>query len=570
MTSRLDPRRVSGLLAKLAIVTFLAIGMFVYGLAVGRFEIFPYQQVVSLRDDLLYRFGGSLARLTAGRDGGAGRTLHVSTNLTPLVISTYSFAGRLDGFGGGLAEIGGRVLGVDRAGVFFRYDRAGEITVLPVALPTNELLFERKVREEVQGSTRRLAMSRYFRVQDVIVRPTPAGGAEVYVSHHHWSPEEKGKRTWVSRLVLHDVEPFLSGRLEVDGSDWEPVYKSDLIGFTSGAVSSNRSSAPMAFTDDGLLLVMLSDYGYDGVTYSDNQASQDPESSWGKAILIDPETGSHSMFARGFRNPQGLHVDREGKIWSTEHGPEGGDELNLVVEGANYGWPRVTYGTAYGSYDWPVSQEQGRHEGYDRPVFAWTPGIAVSSLIQVNRGPVVWDGDLLAGSLRTTSLYRIRLGERRVILVERIPIGERIRNHIQVADGTVLLWTERGQIIEVMARTGDEEEGPAVPFTDEELAAGLDRAMAHCFACHVDRPEAEVVGDPPAPTLWGVYGRGIGQTGFQDYSAALRATRGRWTRETLDRYLADPQDFIPGTSMPASPLDRDEREAVIEYLRRLR
>ena len=64
------------------------------------------------------------------------------------------------------------------------------------------------------------------------------------------------------------------------------------------------------------------------------------------------------MYTMGHRNPQGLYITPEGTVWSTEHGPQGGDELNLLVRGANYGWPLVTYGTDYGSAAWPLSHNQ--------------------------------------------------------------------------------------------------------------------------------------------------------------------------------------------------------------------
>jgi len=95
--------------------------------------------------------------------------------------------------------------------------------------------------------------------------------------------------------------------------------------------------------------------------------------SYGKTILIHLDDGTSEIYSLGHRNPQGLYVTPEGAIWSTEHGPQGGDELNLIVRGANYGWPLVTYGTDYGSAAWPLSHVQGRHDGYQQPILRGYP-----------------------------------------------------------------------------------------------------------------------------------------------------------------------------------------------------
>ena len=76
-------------------------------------------------------------------------------------------------------------------------------------------------------------------------------------------------------------------------------------------------------------------------------------------------------------------ISTNGELISTEHGPRGGDELNIIKSGRNYGWPEVTLGTQYLSYSWPYNKKQGRHEGFESPIFSWSPSIAVSNLIEV-------------------------------------------------------------------------------------------------------------------------------------------------------------------------------------------
>ena len=105
------------------------------------------------------------------------------------------------------------------------------------------------------------------------------------------------------------------------------------------------------------------------------------DSHIGKLVRIELTSGEVEIIAGGFRNPQGFARDADGKLWETEHGPQGGDELNLVRPGLNYGWPYVTHGIQYGNKIWPYSETQGRHDEFEKPVYAWIPAIGISNLI---------------------------------------------------------------------------------------------------------------------------------------------------------------------------------------------
>src|SRR5262249_31167125 len=131
------------------------------------------------------------------------------------------------------------------------------------------------------------------------------------------------------------------------------------------------------------------------------------------------------------------------QLFSTEHGARGGDELNVIAEGSNYGWPNVTLGTGYDSYNWEVGRSLvGTHAEYTAPLFAWVPSIAVLQLIEVNNCHPRWDGDLLVGSLKASSLYRLRLEAGRVLYSEPIWIGQKIRDIAQTINGIIVLWTD--------------------------------------------------------------------------------------------------------------------------------
>ena len=173
----------------------------------------------------------------------------------------------------------------------------------------------------------------------------------------------------------------------------------------------------------------------------------------GKILRVDPKSGSSRLIAMGLRNPQGLHVDAEGRIWETEHGPFGGDELNLIREGANYGFPLVTYGAdygpdGYGTLEWHLSDTQARHDGWELPVYAWVPSLGISDLMSFSTDLFsLWKGDLIVGSLKAHHLYRIHIREGRAVVIEPIEVGERIRDLLELPSGEIVAWTDAGALV---------------------------------------------------------------------------------------------------------------------------
>ncbi len=150
------------------------------------------------------------------------------------------------------------------------------------------------------------------------------------------------------------------------------------------------------------------------------------------------------IFSYGHRNPQGMTRHPEtGEIWLHEHGPQGGDELNRVAAGRNYGWPVITYGVNYGT---GTRIGEGTHKaGMEQPVHYWVPSIAPSgmSFYQGQRFPG-WDGDLLVGALKFQQLVRLHMDGPRVTAETRYLGGElgRIRDVRQGPDGTIYLLTD--------------------------------------------------------------------------------------------------------------------------------
>ena len=126
----------------------------------------------------------------------------------------------------------------------------------------------------------------------------------------------------------------------------------------------------------------------------------------------------------GHSNPQGLTIDSLGRIWETEHGPQGGDELNMLVKGSDYGYPSHTYGTEYGSVTWPPTDSSSGQMNSIRPVFAWVPSIGISEIVAVDDSAFErWRGDVSITSLRGKSLWRTRLEGQRVVYPNQYLLG---------------------------------------------------------------------------------------------------------------------------------------------------
>ncbi len=158
-----------------------------------------------------------------------------------------------------------------------------------------------------------------------------------------------------------------------------------------------------------------------------------------------------SIWSYGHRNPQGLWYDKKkDMIWANEHGPKGGDELNIIKKGKNYGWPVITFGV---DYDGTIISPDTAKVGMEQPVYYWIPSIAPSSLTRVTN-PIYkgWVGDFLSGSLSFDSLDRLIMKGDKAVGHEKLlaKIG-RIRNVVQGPDGFIYIAVEKsGKIYKIV------------------------------------------------------------------------------------------------------------------------
>jgi len=469
------------------------------------------------------------------------------------IKATYynkSFSSDVDG--GGLDMQGDHVFMVTGAGDIFLIDPTAEsisIEQLPIKVPVNREDFIRDSGGKVRTDR--------FRVFDILVDERDSRTSRIYVSHHYWLTNNACYESKISYIDFNPIKKsFISG--------WHTLYRTTpcitlLNNNKIYRFLGEESGGRMIKIDDDHLLFSTGDYGYEGLKGRE-AIPQNERSDYGKIIRINVDTGSGEIFSLGHRNPQGLYKGEDGVIFSTEHGPRGGDELNIIKKGANYGWPLVTYGTAYGKLVWPPNHSnQGTHKGYEKPVYAWVPSIGVSNLIKVKgKSFAIWKNNLLVSSLTGQTLFRIKLDNtHKVKLSEPIIMGDRIRDLIELQDGRILMMLDSRHALVVLSPLNIEQN--IGKMTGEFLF------INYCQGCHeINDGKTHKIG----PDLYDIQNRKIGSnTSYKFYSPAMKSTQWKWTPELMDKFLQNPQRTVPGISMNMDGLENPEdRKMLVEFL----
>ena len=183
--------------------------------------------------------------------------------------------------------------------------------------------------------------------------------------------------------------------------------------------------------------------------------AQNKNSLFGKTIFLNLNDNRFNLFSLGHRNPQGLILNKDGKIISTEHGPYGGDEINHIQKDRNYGWPISSYGERYeykANYKKKFNYKKDHYSNnFNEPIFSFIPSIGISQIIEIpDNFHQKWRGGYLVSSLQSQSLYRVKLDKNltKLIFVEKIFIGERIRDIIydEVHNAFLLALENTGSI----------------------------------------------------------------------------------------------------------------------------
>ncbi|APX11508.1 PQQ-dependent sugar dehydrogenase [Tateyamaria omphalii] len=233
-----------------------------------------------------------------------------------------------------------------------------------------------------------------------------------------------------------------AAELSADGTTLEnlrDLFESAPAGRTGRHYGSRVVEAP-----DGTLFVTIGDRG-------DRPSAQDRSNHNGAIVRVtrdgrvpadNPFVGQDGVqphiWSYGHRNPQGAGLDAQGQLWTAEHGARGGDEVNKVQVGANFGWPVISYGVHYSGASIGEGTTQ---QGMEQPVFYWDPSMAPSGLM-IYQGDMFpeWRGDMFVGSLKFSYISRLDMNGDTVREVEQIEGDEtlRVRDIVEAPDGSIL------------------------------------------------------------------------------------------------------------------------------------
>lgn len=265
---------------------------------------------------------------------------------------------------------------------------------------------------------------------DVAIDPDFRSNRRVYLSFAE--PGDGGASTAVARGVLAE-----------DGlEDLEVIFRQEpKVG------GGNHFGSRLVFRGDGTLFVTMGDrFKFD--------PAQDPSNHIGAIARINPDgsvpddnplvgdaTARPEIWSYGHRNVQGAALNPEtGELWTHEHGPRGGDEVNVARAGENYGWPLVSMGEHYDGR--PIARPETRPQ-FAEAIHYWVPSIAPSGMaFYTGELFPAWRGDVLVGALVAQSLVRLSLDGETVTNEERIDLGARIRDVDQGPDGAVYVVTD--------------------------------------------------------------------------------------------------------------------------------
>ena len=273
---------------------------------------------------------------------------------------------------------------------------------------------------------------------DVVLHPNFEANNTIFLAYAAGS--EESNRTTVARARLTNNEL----------TDVEVIFE-----VTPNKKGGGHFGGRMAFLADGTLLLSV------GEGYSLREDAQKKESQLGKLLRMtetgeapadNPFSDAPYVYSYGHRNPQGLIVDAPTQtIWMTEHGPKGGDELNKIIAGKNYGWPAITYGVDYsGAIISPFTEAPGM----EQPVTYWVPSIATSGLaLYTSDAMPDLKGKLLVGGLKAKKVVAVDVSSDEASVSEPFPEMEgRIRDVRALTDGSIAVIDEAaGKVIRISA-----------------------------------------------------------------------------------------------------------------------
>ncbi len=284
---------------------------------------------------------------------------------------------------------------------------------------------------------------------DIRVHPDYAINGWVYSCYSESSPSGGGQLKLIRFKITNNQVQNIENIFTAIGSDtWYGHYGSRIV-----------------FDKSKYLYLSVGEGGpgsYGGQN-TINHNAQDLTSSWGKVHRLKDDgsippdnpvignTGPTSVYSYGHRNPQGLTIHPvTGEIWESEHGPKGGDEINIILKGANYGWPYYSIGV---NYDGSTISSGHIAPGITPPIYTWTPSIATCGIAFITSDKFKsWKGNLLVSGLVSQKLVRCVVKGNQITKEETLLSNTgRVRNVIQAPDGSIYVSVEDpGRIIQIL------------------------------------------------------------------------------------------------------------------------
>lgn len=278
---------------------------------------------------------------------------------------------------------------------------------------------------------------------DIQTHPNYVNNGWLYMTYASSEGEGDGGNTALARAKLSGTnlvdfqQLYKAGPNTKKGQHWGSRIKFDDEGYLYFSIGDrgNRDVNPQDITIDCGKIYRLNG---DGTIPSDNP-------------FVNVKNAKTAIYSYGHRNPQGMAKNPfTGDIWVNEHGPQGGDEINIIKKGKNYGWPIISYGINYNGTSFTDLTEK---EGMEQPLFYWVPSIAPSGMAIVSSEKYPdWKGNVLVGSLKFKYLERLIMENDKVIKREKLfeDIG-RVRDVVQAPDGYIYVAVEGKGIVKIVS-----------------------------------------------------------------------------------------------------------------------
>ena len=276
---------------------------------------------------------------------------------------------------------------------------------------------------------------------DVVAHPGFAGNQRVYLSFIEKGAGGSGAVLGYGRLVLGSGAPRIDGFKII----WRQAPKVSGDGHFAHRIAFGPDKMLYLTSGDRQKFVPAQDMSGNlgKVLRLTDEGLPAPDNPWAKKGGVAAQ-----FWSIGHRNALGIAFAPDGRLWASEMGPEGGDEINLIAAGKNYGWPKASNGSNYGGGDIP---DHKAGDGFEAPKLFWTPSISPGGLmIYTGDTFAAWKGDALVPALSGEALIRIDLEGDRATKAEQWPMGARIRAVEQGPDGSVYLLEDGGRLVRLV------------------------------------------------------------------------------------------------------------------------